>query len=73
METITIEVDKEVARAYRESDINKQEKVNTIIKLFFQPEFADKSLSAVMADIADKAEQRGLTPEILEDILNDEE
>ena len=73
METITIEVDKEVAKAYRESDLNKQEKVNTIIKLFFQPEFADKSLSEVMADIAIKAEQRGLTPEILEDILNDEE
>ncbi|CCQ59691.1 hypothetical protein [Crocosphaera watsonii] len=73
METITIEVDKEVAKAYRESDLNKQEKVNTIIKLFFQPEFAYKSLSEVMADIANKAEQRGLTPEILEDILNDEE
>ena len=73
METITIEVDKEVAKAYRESDLNKQEKVNTIIKLFFQPEFATKSLSEVMADIADQAEERGLTPAILEDILNDEE
>ena len=43
METITIEVDKEVAKAYRESALNKQEKVNTIIKLFFQPEFAIKA------------------------------
>lgn len=73
MEKITIEVDNEIAKAYRESDLNKQEKVNTIIKLFFQPEFADKSLSEVMENIADKAEKRGLTPEILEDILNDEE
>ena len=73
METITIEVDKEVAKAYRESDLNKQEKVNTIIILLFQPEYATKSLSEVMADIAYQAEERGLTPAILEDILNDEE
>lgn len=31
-----------------------------------------KSLSQVMEDIATKAEQRGLTPEILEAILNDD-
>lgn len=73
METITIKVDQEVAKAYRESDSKKQEKISVIIKLFLQPEFANKSLSDVMADIADKAQKRGLTPEILEDILNDEE
>ncbi|MEA5512101.1 hypothetical protein VB715_20205 [Crocosphaera sp. UHCC 0190] len=73
METITIKVDQEVAKAYRESDSKKQEKINAIIKLFLQPEFANKSLSDVMAEIADKAQKRGLTPEILEDILNDEE
>ncbi|MFO5527368.1 MAG: hypothetical protein ACLBM1_05955 [Cuspidothrix sp.] len=73
METITINVDHEVAKAYREAEANKQEKLSVIIKLFFQPDFANKSLSQVMEEIADKAEKRGLTPEILQTILDDDE
>ncbi|WP_107670379.1 hypothetical protein [Cyanothece sp. BG0011] len=73
METINIKVDEEVAQAYRESDIKKQEQISTIIKLFLKTEFSQKSLSEVMSEIADKAEKRGLTTEILEDILNDDQ
>ena len=72
METINIKVDEEVAKAYRKCDDNKQKQISTIIKLFLNQEFSQKSLSEVMEEIADKAEKRGLTPEILEDILNDE-
>ncbi|MGK7961130.1 hypothetical protein [Crocosphaera sp.] len=72
METINIKVDQEVAKAYRESDSRKQEQISTIIKLFLNKEFSQKSLSEVMEEIAKKAEKRGLTPEILENILNDE-
>jgi len=70
METITINVDSEVAKAYREAQVNKQQQLSTMIKLFFQPDLANKTLSQVMAEIADKAEKRGLTPEILQSILN---
>lgn len=73
METITIQVEEEIAQAYRDSDRQKQEKINSIIKLFLTPEFAQKSLSEVMAEIADKAEKRGLTSEILQEILDDEQ
>lgn len=73
METITIQVDNEVAKLYQSAEIQKQEKLSNLIKLFFQPELANKSLSQVMAEIADQAEKRSLTPEILEDILNEEE
>ncbi len=73
METITINVDSEVARAYREAEVNKQQQLSTMIKLFFQPDLANKTLSQVMAEIADKAEKRGLTPEILQSILEDDE
>ena len=73
METITIKVDQEVAQLYQEADLNKQEKLNNLIKLFFKPELAQKSLSQVMKEIADQAEKRGLTPEILAEILNEEE
>lgn len=35
METITIEVEQEVAKAYRESDLNKQEKLTPLLSYFF--------------------------------------
>ncbi|MFM7600839.1 MAG: hypothetical protein ACKO7R_06535 [Pseudanabaena sp.] len=73
METITINVDSEVAKAYREAQVNKQQQLSTMIKLFFQPDLTNKTLSQVMAEIADKAEKRGLTPEILQSILEDDE
>jgi hypothetical protein len=73
METITINVDSEVAKAYREAQVNKQQQLSTMIKLFFQPDLANKSLSQVMAEIANKAEKRGLTPEILQSILEDDD
>jgi hypothetical protein len=73
METITIKVDSEVAKAYREAQVNKQQQLSTMIKLFFQPDLANKTLSQVMAEIADKAAKRGLTPEILQSILEDDD
>lgn len=73
METITIKVDREVAQLYQNADFNKQEKLNNLIKLFLKPELAGKSLSQVMKEIANQADKKGLTPEILEQILNEEE
>jgi hypothetical protein len=68
MEAITISVDNEVAQAYREAEFNKQQKLGMMIKLFFQPDLARKTLSEVM-----EAEKRGLTPEILQSILEEED
>ena len=73
MEAITINVDNEVAQAYREAEFNQQQKLWMMIKLFFQPDLARKTLSDVMVEIADKAEKRGLTPEILQSILEEED
>ncbi len=73
MEAITINVDNEVAQAYREAEFNKQQKLGMMIKLFFQPDLARKTLSDVMEEIADKAKKRGLTPEILQSILEEED
>jgi len=73
MEAITINVDNEVAQAYREAEFNKQQQLGMMIKLFFQPDLARKTLSDVMEEIADKAKKRGLTPEILQSILEDDD
>jgi len=42
------------------------------ISNFLQPDLDRKTLSNVMEEIADKAEKRGLTPEILQSILENE-
>jgi len=73
MEAITINVDREVAQAYREAEFSQQQKLGIMIKLFFQPDLTRKTLSEVMEEIADKAEKRGLTPEILQSILEEED
>lgn len=72
METITIPVPPEVAQAYQQANLQQQRALQTMVKLFLDADFMQKSLSQVMEEIATKAEARGLTPEILESILNDD-
>ena len=72
METITIPVTPEVAQAYQQANPQQQQALQTMLKLFLDTDFMEKSLSQVMEEIATKAEARGLTPEILESILNDD-
>ena len=71
LKTIKV-IEVEIAQLYQQSDSNKKEKLNTLIKLFFQSDFAQKSITEVMQDISEEAQEKGLTPEILESILNDE-
>lgn len=70
METITIPVDHDLAQAYQRANPEQQAAIQTMLKLVLNSEFIQKSLSQVMEEIATKAEQRGLTPEILASILN---
>jgi len=79
LQEITIKVPEEIAQAYREaSDLEKQQielKFSTLMKLkinSIQTEKVD-TLGQLMDDISRKAIARGLTPEILEEILNEDE
>lgn len=76
---IIIKVPADIAQAYTQaSEIEKQEielEFATIVKLKmnqFPPEKVDK-LGQLMDEISRKAIERGLTPEILEEILNEDE
>ncbi|MEB3120879.1 MAG: hypothetical protein VKL41_06615 [Snowella sp.] len=62
METITIDVPADVTIADQNSTPNEQEKINN-------KESALNRLWQTMDDIAEKAAERGLTPEILETLL----
>jgi hypothetical protein len=73
VEEITIRVDPEVATAYRAASEEERRKLDLLLSLrlrdITQP---GESLQTIMREIGQKAQERGLTPEILEAILNEE-
>ena len=71
---ITIEVDEAAARAFAQASPGEQQKLQLLLSLRLQ-ELTDKpggTLQSVMDETGRAAESRGLTPEILENLLRDE-
>lgn len=73
MASITIQVDEDIKIAFEEANPEIQKQLSSVVKLFFRENLLQKSLTEVMAEISDRAQQRGLTLEILQDILADNE
>lgn len=71
METITISVDSEIKTAFEQASPETLQKLTTILNLLFKDKQKEQILTEIMAEISDKAQARGLTPEILELILTD--
>ena len=71
---ITIGVDEAAARAYAGASPDEQKKLQLLLSLRLQELMSTqgKSLKTVMSEIGQTAESRGLTPEILENLLRDE-
>jgi antitoxin component of RelBE/YafQ-DinJ toxin-antitoxin module len=69
MASITIQVDEDIKAAFEEANPEIQKQLSSVVKLFFRENLHNKRLTEVMAEISDKAQERGLTPEILRDIL----
>jgi Glu-tRNA(Gln) amidotransferase subunit E-like FAD-binding protein len=72
MAAITVQVNPEVAKAYQEINPSRRKKLEMLFSIMLQQELDKRSLLQIMDDIASKAQERGLTPEILESILADE-
>ena len=71
---ITVEVDEATARAFAEASPAEQQKLGLLLSLRLQ-DLTDKpsgTLQSVMDEAGRAAESRGLTPEILENLLRDE-
>lgn len=69
---LTLELNVEVVRAYNTASAEEQQKIRLLLSLWLK-DFTTApavSLQALMDDISDKAEARGLTSAILESILN---
>jgi hypothetical protein len=72
MENITIQVDPEIAKAYREAEPEKQQKIQMFLKIMLQKAVSKKPLLDIMDAASQQAIANGITPKILESILNDE-
>lgn len=72
--TITIQVDPQVAQAYNAGSAEDQQKMQLLLNIWLKEltQAPAMSLSQLMDDISDKAQARGLTPEELDAILNEE-
>ncbi len=73
-ETITLQIDIDAAQAFRAASRNDQEKLQILLGIWLR-EYAKAniaSLKETMNEISERAQSRGLTPEILESILEAE-
>jgi len=73
-EAITLEIDSEAAQAFKSVSVEEREKLQILLGIWLK-EYAKAdaaSLKEMMDEISRKAQSRGLTPEILESILEEE-
>ena len=72
-EQITVSVDTDVADAYRSASSSDRRKLDLLINLHLREASGSrKSLQETMREISRNAGRRGLTPEILQSVLDDE-
>jgi hypothetical protein len=75
MSTITIPLDYDLAQVYNTAPAEDQEKIQVLLSLWLREMMTPGSfsLSALMDSISDRAQARGLTPKILESLLDNDE
>jgi len=68
---VTIPLDAQTARIYTRASSEDKRKLHVLLSLWLR-EFAisPRPLNVIMDEISEKAQARGLTPEILESLLN---
>ena len=73
IEPITIHVSPQAAEAFKSASPEEQRKLEALISLrLLEATRTTDALKTVMNDISQKAQQSGLTPEILQSILAEE-
>jgi hypothetical protein len=76
MDRIILEVDDQVAKNWRYSSEKKRQQVNNTINTLLQAAFKrkeDADFIQFVKEVQDKAAKRGLTEDILNDILNEQD
>lgn len=72
MQTISVRVSPAAAKAYRNASEPERKKMELLLSLrLLEASTSRKSLETVMREISRSAQERGLTPDLLEDLLKD--
>ena len=72
LEPITISVNTDVANAYQIASDEERRKFDLLVSLRLRDATRTKSsLKQIMGEISQNAQERGLTPDILQSILNE--
>jgi Holliday junction resolvase-like predicted endonuclease len=72
MSPITIQVDPEIAQAFASASPEEQQKIQTLLNQWLKQAMSASQLQSTMDQMSQEAQAAGLTPEILESILNDD-
>ncbi|TYQ29349.1 hypothetical protein PseudUWO311_00160 [Pseudanabaena sp. UWO311] len=72
METISIEVEPEIARAYQEANLMERKKMQLILNSSLKQFINRRSLEEIIQEMQAQAQVNGLTQEILDEILSDD-
>ena len=72
MQTNSIQVSPAVARAYRKASASERKKMELLLSMrLLEVSRSRKYLEQIMHEVSRSAEERGLTPEVLDDLLNE--
>ncbi|MEG3863694.1 hypothetical protein [Microcoleus sp. herbarium12] len=71
METISIQVDADLARAFKSAQPEEQQKIQALVSFWLKRAMNLTSLQNTMDRMSDEAQANGLTPEILQSILDE--
>ncbi|MGB5595409.1 MAG: hypothetical protein WBM62_15415 [Crocosphaera sp.] len=72
MENITIQVDSDIAQAYRNANPEQQKNAILMCNLILKEVLKNKSFEDIVQQIRQEAKEKGLTAEVLEQLLKDE-
>lgn len=71
MVSVNLPLDDETAKIYQQASAAEKKKMQVLLSIWLREfEKPSSTLEQLMDDLSHKAEERGLTPEILESILN---
>ena len=72
METISIEVEPEIAKAYQEANLIERQKMQIILNGWLKQFMNRRSLEEIIQEMQAQAKKNGLTQDILDEILSDD-
>jgi hypothetical protein len=72
MTTISLEIDTDVAKIYQDFTPQRQQQIQLLFNLILKRTLEEDTLENIVTDIRKQAKTNGLTPEILEKLLEND-